>query len=489
MNKNCINIPGAICNISKENGKTSGLKRVSIRDLKLTDNSATELENKCRSNCSVTPDCRGSFSMQRQRGNRILKKCYQCTTPKVPLRYKSINNLQICDDGKNPRYRYHNKTFEYEDLIARTSSYDVLNLLNTVSKDYDDRIKELNRTHLKLTNKLNTTIANLENVKKEKEIIEIEYKALQEEYAKIEEMIENIGEKNDNLIEELETNLEEVNNEMDDYKQSNDELTNLQEVLEGEYNKLEIAFKKLNTEYEKCQKKPAFGDPFMFDDEDGFDDDGGDYGDEGDEGDEGDLRDEDYVKPPPPEPPSAQKRIFELPKYMYHEYDDSPNMKCGNQTITEFYLKNKDELEKCQNNARWKCESDKDGYSEWKCPLDKYDCNWDRPDGRRRATTMEVCPTGSAKTCGKFGITGCMKEMKGAQRGGEDRERRERERREQREREREERERERGERERDRERQRKERERQREREERERGERERQKRGLRPSPRRRVGRT
>ena len=76
------------------------------------------------------------------------------------------------------------------------------------------------------------------------------------------------------------------------------------------------------------------------------------------------------------------------------------NKSCGDKTLLDFYEENYKRLEKCRDNKKWICEDD-----QWKCPNNKYDCNWTGPYAPKRITDMEHCEFG--RKCGKFGPGRC----------------------------------------------------------------------------------
>ena len=104
-------------------------------------------------------------------------------------------------------------------------------------------------------------------------------------------------------------------------------------------------------------------------------------------------------KRPTPIKEKQPKRLFlELPPHMKSAEPD--NKSCGDKTLLDFYEENYKRLEKCRDNKKWICEDD-----QWKCPNNKYDCNWTGPYAPKRITDMEHCEFG--RKCGKFGPGRC----------------------------------------------------------------------------------
>jgi len=371
--KNCVNIPGAICNIKSSyiNGKRrlEGLKRVRVS---LKTDSMNELESRCRSACQNSDQCYGSFGMSSSKS----KRCYHCTTPKNPLRYDKVKNLQVCDDGTNPRYNYHGRTIDYSNL---TSGF--LELLNEKSSEYNTMEKRLRIELEDLESVFNS-------VKTEKEQYIEDYTSLQEEFMTIKTELETLMESDktkQNRIDDLLSSLEEVNDDIDEYQNSIDELNDLHQTLELEYTALVQEYNTLEEEFSAFIEESKISDN-MFDLLDNDVDGAGAVASAGD----------------PRTQSQKTKGKPKLPPHMITaETDDKI---CGNATLQEFYERNSERLEKCHDDKRWICEDD-----QWKCPNDEYDCSWGGKYApiRDRITTKEHCFFG--RECGKFGLGGCRK--------------------------------------------------------------------------------
>ena len=389
--KNCVNIPGAICNIKSSyiNGKRrlEGLKRVRVS---LKTDSMNELESRCRSACQNSDQCYGSFGMSSSKS----KRCYHCTTPKNPLRYDKVKNLQVCDDGTNPRYNYHGRIIDYSNL---TSGF--LELLNEKSSEYNTMEKRLRIELEDLESVFNS-------VKTEKEQYIEDYTSRQEEFMTIKTELETLMESDktkQNRIDDLLSSLEEVNDDIDEYQNSIDELNDLHQTLELEYTALEQEYNTLEEEFSAFIEESKIRDN-MFDlldnDVDGDGDGDGDGAGAGDGASAGAVAVASAGAGDPRTRSQKTKGKPKLPPHMITaETDDKI---CGDETLQEFYERNSERLEKCHDDKRWICEDD-----QWKCPNDEYDCSWGGKYAPIRRTTTEHCYFG--RECGKFGLGGCRR--------------------------------------------------------------------------------
>ena len=174
--KNCVNIPGAICNVKRTvdafgRRRLDGLKRISVS---LKNNTMDELESKCRTACQESDTCYGSFGMS---SSNNAKKCYHCTTPKNPLRYTKVRNLQVCDDGTNPRNNYHDATIDYDNL---TSGFKIIK----------PEVREYNQ--VKLISQLEGLESELNTVEKVKQEYIMNYNNLKVEFETIETELDTL---------------------------------------------------------------------------------------------------------------------------------------------------------------------------------------------------------------------------------------------------------------------------------------------------------
>lgn len=265
--KNCVIIPGAICNLGMQQGsdgkwRAKGLYKPNENHFYASKNMQGGPDNprfkdnifidKCREICQPNRDkhggknlCRGSFTRKSPKNGKL--ECWHCNSAKTPKKWPKVNNLQLCKNSTA-----YSKNFSKMD----NSSYRNTELNYDQFKEMADNLPDY---YLNNQESYFTKVAFMKNLSKQKDISE-----------KLQYEIIDCKKKKDIIRDELSA-LHLENNELKkDYnkykitqstalkilkKKLHQESINDIKNLEEELGLYHIKFDKLATRYKISQEK------------------------------------------------------------------------------------------------------------------------------------------------------------------------------------------------------------------------------------------
>ena len=339
--KNCIEVPGSICNIRSYRDHYGRRRLEGLRKINEIDDTAP-VHAQCKQKCNNSSSCKGFFTYVNTKG----ESCFHCTTSKKPAKFSRINNLQICDDGQDQEYlSSKNINIPHYDLPNKNNyTTNLIKILNKTSNFYEQRIADI-------VAQLNVAYAEKEELQMTVSDLTLGKQDLESELSTTRTLLETETER----ANELTLNLTEIGQDIETcnahLKVSEDSLIQKQ----TQYETLQQEFATLKQQHDelKASLSNEVDDDMDLDDFVWGDPDPG-------------------TTDPGTTNPGRGGPI------------------CGVEGRLDEMLQREDVVRECLHGEQWVCKD-----NEWVCPNDKYDCSTFPLE-----TDNEYCP---GKICTKYG--------------------------------------------------------------------------------------